>query len=73
VLEKQVSGIFPTPCHDLTADDAMPWLTRRITDFFDSRMSAQGMPAFMLTSPVSPARVQRCPVEPAAPPRLPFD
>ena len=47
VLEKQVSGIFPTPCRDLTADDAMPWLTRRITEFFDSRMLAQGKPAFM--------------------------
>jgi hypothetical protein len=47
VLEKQVSPIFPRPCRDLTADDAMPWLQRRITDFFDSRMEAQGKPVFM--------------------------
>lgn len=47
VLEKQVSPIFPRPCRDLTADDAMPWLQRRITDFFDSRVVAQGKPVFM--------------------------
>lgn len=47
VLEKQVSPIFPRPCRDLTADDAMPWLQRRITDFFDTRVVAQGKPLFM--------------------------
>lgn len=46
-LEKQVSGIFPQPCRDLTADDAMPWLQRRIKGFFDSRMATQGKPQFM--------------------------
>ncbi|MEJ7706834.1 MAG: sulfotransferase [Nocardioidaceae bacterium] len=47
VLEKQISSVFPQPCRDLTADDAMPWLQRRITNFFDSRMAAQGKPVFM--------------------------
>jgi hypothetical protein len=47
VLEKQVSSIFPQPCRDLTAEDAMPWLQKRIADFFDSRVEAQGKPAFV--------------------------
>jgi Sulfotransferase family len=47
VLEKQVSGVFPKPCRDLTADDAMPWLQRRISTFFDARMATQGKPVFM--------------------------
>lgn len=47
VLEKQVSGIIPKPCRDLTADDAMPWLQRRISSFFDDRIAAQGKPVFM--------------------------
>ena len=47
VLERQVSGIFPQPTRDLTADDAMPWLQQRIRDFFDSRAQAQGKPVFM--------------------------
>ena len=47
VLEKQVSSIFPQPCRDLTAQDAMPWLQKRIADFFDSRIEAQGKPAFV--------------------------
>lgn len=46
-LERQISSIFPKPCRDLTAQDAMPWLQARIADFFDSRMSAQGKPAFV--------------------------
>ncbi len=46
-LDKQVSGIFPQPCRDLTANDAMPWLQRRIEAFFDSRIAAQGKPHFM--------------------------
>lgn len=47
VLERQISSIFPQPCRDLTAQDAMPWLEKRITEFFDSRMAAQGKPSFM--------------------------
>lgn len=47
VLERQISNIFPQPCRDLTAADATPWLTGRITDFFDSRMEAQGKPHFV--------------------------
>ena len=47
VLEKQISSIFPQPCRDLTAQDAMPWLQKRIADFFDSRIEAQGKPAFV--------------------------
>ncbi len=47
VLDKQVSGIFSRPCRDLTAADATPWLQRRVTAFFDSRMAAQGKPLFM--------------------------
>ena len=47
VLEKQISSVFPQPCRDLTAQDAMPWLQKRIADFFDSRIEAQGKPAFV--------------------------
>jgi hypothetical protein len=47
VLDKQVSGIFPKPCRDLTAADATPWLRSRISSFFDSRIAAQGKPVFM--------------------------
>lgn len=47
VLEKQISSIFPQPCRDLTAQDATPWLQKRIADFFDSRIEAQGKPAFV--------------------------
>jgi hypothetical protein len=47
VLEKQVSPIFPQPCRDLRADDAMPWLRKRIATFFDTRMATQGKPAFV--------------------------
>lgn len=46
-LERQVSSMFPQPCRDLTGQDAMPWLERRIGDFFDSRIAAQGKPAFV--------------------------
>jgi hypothetical protein len=47
VLDRQVSGIFPQPCRDLTAQDAMPWLQRRLAAFFDSRIEAQGRPVFV--------------------------
>lgn len=47
VLDKQVSGILPKPCRDLTVADATPWLQRRISDFFDSRIASQGKPLFM--------------------------
>lgn len=47
VLERQVSSIFPKPCRDLTAQDAMPWLQKRIAGFFDSRIAAQHKPAFV--------------------------
>jgi hypothetical protein len=47
VLEKQISSMFPQPCRDLTAQDATPWLSHRIADFFDSRVEAQGKPHFV--------------------------
>ncbi|MDF2144219.1 sulfotransferase [Knoellia sp. p5-6-4] len=47
VLERQVSTMFPQPCRDLVAADATPWLQKRIADFFDSRMEAQGKPVFV--------------------------
>jgi hypothetical protein len=47
VLEKQISGILPRPCRDLTAADATPWLQQRIRDFFDSRITAQGKAHFV--------------------------
>jgi hypothetical protein len=47
VLERQISSIFPQPCRDLTAQDATPYLQRRIADFFDSRMAAQGKDSFV--------------------------
>ena len=47
VLERQISNILPQPCRDLTAQDATPWLTGRIVEFFDSRMAAQQKPHFV--------------------------
>lgn len=35
------------PCRDLTAEDAAPWLERRLRNFFGSRAQKQGRPVFM--------------------------
>ena len=35
------------PFRDLTADDAAPWLDRRLRDFFGKRAQDQGRPVFM--------------------------
>ena len=35
------------PFRDLTADDAAPWIERRVRAFFDGRAQEQGRPVFM--------------------------
>lgn len=47
LLEREVSPMLAAPYRDLTADDAQPWLARRLTTFFDARMQAQGKPVFL--------------------------
>lgn len=47
LLEREVSPMLSAPYRDLTAEDAQPWLARRLTAFFDVRMHAQGKPVFL--------------------------
>ncbi len=47
VLDRQVSPIVSTPCRDLVAGDATPWLADRFRRFFVSRATAQGKPVFL--------------------------
>ena len=47
LLEREVSPVLATPYRDLTAEDAQPWLSHRLTDFFDERIGAQGKPVFL--------------------------
>jgi len=46
-LAQQVSPMLVDPCRDLTADDAAPWLERRLRRFFDNHAQDQGRPVFM--------------------------
>jgi hypothetical protein len=47
LLRERVSPMLVDPFRDLTADDAMPWLERRLRAFFDRRAQAEGRPVFM--------------------------
>jgi hypothetical protein len=47
LLREQVSPMLVDPFRDLTADDAAPWLERRLRAFFDRRAQDQGRPVFM--------------------------
>lgn len=42
LLDRQVMSGFSRPCRDLLAEDATPWLRNRLSDFFRSRLAAQG-------------------------------
>jgi hypothetical protein len=46
-LREQVSPMLVDPFRDLTADDAAPWLARRLRRFFETRAQAGGRPVFM--------------------------
>jgi hypothetical protein len=47
LLKEQVSPMLVDPFRDLTADDAAPWLERRLRAFFDRRAQDEGRPVFM--------------------------
>lgn len=47
LLAQQVSPMLVDPCRDLTADDAAPWLERRLRRFFDSHAQDEARPVFM--------------------------
>ncbi len=47
LLREQVSPMLVDPFRDLTADDAAPWIERRLRAFFDGRAQEQGRPVFM--------------------------
>ena len=46
-LDREVSPAISTPERDLLADDATPWLADRTRRFFERRLTAQGLPAFV--------------------------
>lgn len=47
ILDREVSQALSTPFRDLLAEDATPWLSRRLRAFFDARAAAQGQPVFL--------------------------
>lgn len=47
LLREQVSPMLVDPFRDLTANDAAPWLERRLREFFDGRAKDEGRPVFM--------------------------
>jgi hypothetical protein len=47
LLREQVSPMLVDPFRDLTADDAAPWLERRLREFFGRRAEDEGRPVFM--------------------------
>lgn len=47
ILDRQVSPIMSMPFRDLLAADCTPWLESRLQGFFDRRMAAQALPAFV--------------------------
>jgi hypothetical protein len=47
LLGKQVSPMLVDPFRDLTANDAAPWLERRLQQFFGAHAKADGRPVFM--------------------------
>ena len=46
-LRDQVSPMLVDPFRDLTAEDATPWLERRLREFFSRRAKGAGRPVFM--------------------------
>jgi hypothetical protein len=46
-LAREVSPVLVNPMRDLTAADAMPWLTQRLRTFFRRRADAQRLPLFL--------------------------
>jgi hypothetical protein len=47
LLREKVSPMLVDPFRDLTAEDAAPWLSRRLRAFFDGRAQDEGRPVFM--------------------------
>lgn len=47
LLEQQISPMLVDPCRDLTADDAAPWLARRLRRFFEDHAQDESRPVFM--------------------------
>jgi hypothetical protein len=47
LLDRQVFAGFSTPCRDLLATDLTPFLERRLHQFFDARVQAQGCDVFL--------------------------
>lgn len=47
LLEREVSPIIAGARRPLTAEDASPWLTARLREFFESRAAIQGRPFFV--------------------------
>lgn len=46
-LAREVSPMLAESVRDLTADDATPWLSKRLATFFTRRRAAQGYPYFL--------------------------
>ncbi|MGH8972811.1 MAG: sulfotransferase family protein [Acidimicrobiia bacterium] len=47
LLDRAVSPALSTPCRDLGAADADPWLAGRLRGLFEARATAQGRPVFL--------------------------
>jgi hypothetical protein len=47
LLRDQVSPMLVDPFRDLTAEDAAPWLERRLRRFFENRAQRENRPVFM--------------------------
>jgi hypothetical protein len=47
LLDRHVFAGFSTPCRDLLAADLTPFLERRVHEFFDARLQAQGCDVFL--------------------------
>jgi omega-hydroxy-beta-dihydromenaquinone-9 sulfotransferase len=47
LLQTHVSPMLVDPFRDLTADDAAPWLERRLRRFFEEHARREGRPVFM--------------------------
>jgi hypothetical protein len=46
-LTEAVSPLIATPFRDLTAEDASPWVSRRLRSLIEDRVQAQHVPVFM--------------------------
>jgi hypothetical protein len=47
LIGEEVSPMLVAPFRDLTAEDAAPWIERRLRAFFDRRAEDEGRPVFM--------------------------